>query len=329
MKRRDFITLFGSAAATWPLAARGQQGERMRRIGLLMGLAESDPEVQARIALLARGPRDLGWTEGSNLRLEYHSGAGGLDEMRPHAAELVAKNPDLILADNTPFVQELQRLTRAIPIVFVGLGDPVESGVVASLARPGGNATGFMNPEFSTSGKWVELLKEIAPSVSRVLALVNAGNAGNQGRLRAVEAAAASFGVGILSSTVREAGDIVVAIEGAAREPNAGLIVSPGAPINDHRKLIFEMATRYRLPAVYLYSYYVRDGGLMSYGQDPLDMWRRAVGYVDRILRGERPSDLPVQAPTKYELIVNLKAAKAIGLTVPPSLLTRADDVIE
>jgi putative ABC transport system substrate-binding protein len=328
MRRREFITV-GAAMAAWPLAARAQQSGRMRRIGVLIALAERDPEAQARFELLAQGLHNLGWTEGRDFRIEYHSGAGRIEEMRPQAADLVAKNPDVILADSTPIVQELQRLTRTIPIVFMNLGDPVETGVVASLGRPGGNVTGFMNVELSMSGKWVELLKEIAPTVSRVAVLVNEGNAGNQGRLHAIEAAAASLNVRVLSSTIREGGDISAAIEGAARQPNAGLVVTPGAPINDYRRLIFETAARYRLPAVYPYAYYARDGGLMSYGLDARDTWQRAVTYVDRILRGEKPADLPVMLPTKFQLVVNLKTAKTLGRTIPESFLLRADEVIE
>jgi putative ABC transport system substrate-binding protein len=241
----------------------------------------------------------------------------------------VASNPDVVWANNTPIVQELQRQTRSIPIVFASIIDPVESGIVASLARPGGNATGFMNQEPALSGKFLELLKEVAPGVDRVLVLVNSGSEGNLIQLRTIEAAAASLGVQVLSGTVRDASEIESTIEAVARTPNAGLIITPGIPINDRRKLIFALASRYRLPAVYNFRYFAVDGGLLSYGPDDLDTYRRSVTYVDRILKGEKPSDLPVQAPVKYELVINLNAAKAIGLTVPPTLIARADEVIE
>jgi putative ABC transport system substrate-binding protein len=330
MNRREFITLLGGAAATWPLAARAQPGEWLRRVSVVMSLAENDPEAQARVAALARGLRDLGWTEARNLRIE-HRGivGGGIDRIRVAVAELVTSNPDLVHAANTAVVQELQRQTRSIPIVFVSIVDPVETGIVASLARPGGNATGFMNQEPALSGKWLELLKEVAPGVDRVLVMVNSGSDANLIELRAVEAAAPSFGVQVSSGTVRDASEIESAIEAIARAPNAGLIITPGIPINDRRKLIFALAARHRLPAVYRDRLFTVDGGLLSYGPNILDMYRRSVTYIDRILKGEKPGDLPVQAPVKYELVINLNAAKAIGLTVPPTLLARADEVIE
>jgi putative ABC transport system substrate-binding protein len=241
----------------------------------------------------------------------------------------VASNPDVVLGNATPIIQELQRQTRSIPIVFASIIDPVEIGVVASLARPGGNATGFMNMEPALSGKWFELLKEVAPGVNRVLVLVNSGSDANLIELRAIEAASASFGVQVSSATVRDASEIENAIELVGRAPNAGLIVTPGFPINDRRKLIFALASRYRLPGVYMWRYFAVDGGLLSYGPDSSDMYRRSATYVDRILKGEKPGDLPVQAPVKYELVINLNAAKAIGLTVPQSILLRADEVIE
>jgi putative ABC transport system substrate-binding protein len=328
LRRREFIAGLGGAAA-WPLAA-GAQGDRVRRVSALMSLAENDPETQARLAVLARGLRDLGWTEGRNVRIEYRGiVGGGIDRVRAAVAELVASNPDVVWANNTPIVQELQRQTRSIPIVFASIIDPVESGIVASLARPGGNATGFMNQEPALSGKFLELLKEVAPGVDRVLVLVNRGSEGNLIQLRTIEAAAASLGVQVLSGTVRDASEIESTIEAVARTPNAGLIITPGIPINDRRKLIFALASRYRLPAVYNFRYFAVDGGLLSYGPDDLDTYRRSVTYVDRILKGEKPSDLPVQGPVKYELVINLNAAKAIGLTVPPTLLARADEVIE
>jgi putative ABC transport system substrate-binding protein len=329
MRRREFIRLLGGAAA-WPLAAHAQQGEQVRRVSALISLAENDPEAQARVAALVRGLRDLGWTEGRNLRIEYRwIAGGGIDRIRATVAEVVASNPDLVHATTTPIIQELQRQTRTIPLVFASIADPVETGVVASLARPGGNATGFMNQEPALSGKWLELLKELAPGVNRVLVLVNSGSDANLIELRAIEAAAPSFGVQVSSGTVRDASEIESAIEGIARTPNAGLIITPGIPINDRRKLIFALASRYRLPAVYMFRFFTVDGGLLSYGPDFLDMYRRSASYVDRILKGEKPGDLPVQAPVKYELVINLNAAKAIALTVPPTLLARANEVIE
>jgi putative ABC transport system substrate-binding protein len=244
-------------------------------------------------------------------------------------AEVVASNPDVVLGNATPIIQELQRQTRAIPIVFVSIIDPVETGVVASLARPGGNATGFMNMESALSGKWFELLKEVAPGVNRVLILVNSGSDANLIESRAIEAVAASFGVQVSSATVRDASEIERAIEAVGRTPNAGLIVTPGIPINDRRKLIFALASRYRLPGVYFLRFFAVDGGLLSYGPDESDLFRRIATYVDRILKGEKPGDLPVQAPVKYELVINLNAAKAIGLIIPPTLVARADEVIE
>jgi putative ABC transport system substrate-binding protein len=329
MKRREFITILGGTAVAWPLAARAQQGGRMRRVSVVMSLAENDPEAQARVAALARGLRDLGWTEGRNLRIEYRGiVGGGIDRMRAALTELVASNPDVVHAQVTPIVQELQRQTRSIPIVFATIIDPVEAGMVASLARPGGNATGFLGSEPALSGKLLELLKEVAPSVNRVLVLLNSGSDANPIELRAIEAAAPSFGVQVSSGTVRDASEIESAIEAIGRTPNAGLVVTPGIPINDRRKLIFALASRYRLPAVYMFRFFTVDGGLL-YGPDILDMYRRSATYVDRILKGERPGDLPVQAPVKYELVINLNAAKAIALTVPPTLLARADEVIE
>jgi putative ABC transport system substrate-binding protein len=312
-KRREFITLIG-AAAVWPLAARAQQPERQRSIGLL---TREDDVVF--ISAFREELQKLGWSDGGNLRIER----------RASAAELIAINPDVMIAESTPAVQELQKHTRTIPIVFVGLGDPVLTGVVASLAHPGGNATGFMNPEPSISGKWLELLKEIAPATTRVLVLLNANNVANLTRLRAIEVSAPSLNVRVSSSAVGNAREIEAAISAMGGEPNAGLIVAPGPPNDGLRKTIFASAARQRLPGVYPYRYYTADGGLMSYGADRVDIWRRAASYVDRILRGEKPGDLPVQAPTKYELVINLQTAKALGLEIPPTLLARADEVIE
>jgi ABC-type uncharacterized transport system substrate-binding protein len=328
LRRREFITVLGGAAV-WSHTLRAQQGERVRRIGVLVDGAGSDMTLQAFVAAFRAGLQKLGWIEGRNLRIDDRWAAGDSGRMRTYAAELVAMSPDVMLTGNTPIVQELQRQTHTIPIVFVAVGDPVATGVVASLARPGGNATGFMNPEASISGKWLELLKEIAPGINRVLVMVNAGNMANASRLRAIEASAPSFGVRVSSSAVRDAGEMESAVDSIARESNTALIVTPGAPISDHRKMIFALANRNHLPAVYPYRYYAAEGGLMSYGAEPLDMWQRAASYVDRIFKGEKPADLPVQQPTKYELVLNLKTAKAIGLTIPESFLLRADEVIE
>jgi ABC-type uncharacterized transport system substrate-binding protein len=329
MNRREFITLLGGAVPAWPLAARAQQREQMRRIGVLLGGLADDPMLQQFVAAFRESLAKLGSIEGRNVRIDVRWLAGDSSRMHAAAVELAAMNPDVVVTNNTPILQELQRQTRTTPIVFVSLADPVESGVVASLAQPGGSTTGFMNPEASMSVKWLELLKEIAPSIDRVLVLVNAGNVGNAGRLRVLEATAPAFGVRLSSSAIRGAGDIASAIEPVAREPNVGLIAMPAAPINDLRTMIFALAARYRLPAVYPYRYYAVDGGLMSYGAEPLAMWSQAASYVHRILNGERPSNLPVQAPTKYDLVVNLRTAKALGLEIPATVLARADEVIE
>jgi putative ABC transport system substrate-binding protein len=294
-----------------------------------MSLAENDPESQTLIAALVRGLSDLGWTEGRNFRIEHRGVAsGGLERARAAVAELLSLNPDIVHATNTLIVQELQRQTRTVPIVFANLGDPVDTGIVASLARPAGNATGFMNIEPGMGGKFLELLKEAAPTVNRALVLVNSGSDSNQSVLRMIEASARSFGAQVSSAAVRDASDIERAIGAFAGVPNSGLIVTGGFPINDRRRLIFALAARYRLPAVYQFRFFVADGGLMSYGPDNRDLYRRSA-YVDRILKGEKPGDLPVQAPVKYELVVNVNAAKAIGLTIPESFLVRADEVIE
>jgi putative ABC transport system substrate-binding protein len=330
MHRRDFIAGLGSTVAASPLALRAQPAERVRRIGVITSLAENDPVTQIQLAALVRGLRDLGWIEGRNIRIEFRGvTGGGIDHIRAAVAELVASNPDVVHASNTQIVQELKRQTRTIPIVFANIGDPVDTGVVASLAHPGGNATGFQNIEPAIGGKWLELLKEVAPEVSRVLVMANWGNDANQSALQVIEASAPSFGVHASSVAVRDAAEIESAIEAVAREPNAGLIVIAGLPINDRRKLIFALAARYRLPAVYTFRYFTIDGGLMSYGPDELDTYRRSAAYVGRILKGEKPSDLPVQTPVQYQLVINVNAAKVIGLIIPPALLARADEVIE
>jgi len=329
MKRRDFITLLGGAAAGWAFEARAQQPERMRRIGVLMNLAADDPESQARVAAFLQGLQQLGWTEGRNVRIDTRWAAGDTDRYRKSATELVALMPDVILATGTSAVAPLQQATRALPIVFVNVVDPVGAGLVASLARPGGNATGFTLYEYGMSGKWLELLKEIVPRVTRAAVLRDPARAPGIGQFAAIQAVAPSLGVELSPVDVRDAGEIERAVTAFARSPNSGLIVTASPSAAVHRELIVTMAARHQLPAVYPYRYFVTGGGLISYGPDSIDPYRRAAGYVDRILKGEKPADLPVQAPTKYELVINLKTAKALGLEIPPTLLARADEVIE
>jgi putative ABC transport system substrate-binding protein len=329
MKRREFITLLGGALAAWPLAARAQQSERVRRIGVLMNLAADDPESPARIAAFAQGLADLGWTIGYNLRVGYHWGAGDAERIRKDAAELLASAPDVILASGNPSVAALQQVTRSVPIVFAQVADPVSSGFVDSLARPGGNITGFSVFEFSMSGKWLELLKELAPRVTRAAILRDLGLASGSGQLGAIQSVAPSLGVELTPISVAEPDVIERALTAFARSPNGGLIVTGSSLAIVHRKLIIALAARLQLPAVYSQRSYIVSGGLISYGPDSIDPFRRAAGYVDRILKGEKPADLPVQAPTKYELVINLQNAKALGLDVPPTLLARADEVIE
>jgi putative tryptophan/tyrosine transport system substrate-binding protein len=328
MRRRDFITLLGSAAA-WPLAARAQQSERMRRIGVLMNLAADDLEGQARLTAFAQGLQQLGWTDGRNARIEYRWAVADAERIRKQAAELVALAPDAILASGVPVVTALLQATRSVPIVFAQVIDPVGSGLVASLARPGGNATGFTTFEYGMSGKWVELLKEMAPGVTRVAVLRDVGSSSGIGQLGAIQSAAASFGMELSLVGVSDAGEIERAITAFARAANGGVIVTGSTPAIVHRELITTLAARHRLPAIYGFRYFVTVGGLISYGPDSIDPFRRAAGYVDRILKGEKPADLPVQAPTKYELVINLKTAKALGIEIPPTVLARADEVIE
>jgi len=328
MKRREFIRLLGGAVAAWPLTARAQQGDRMR-IGVFMPLAEDDLVGQARIAAFLQGLQHTGWTDGGNVRIDYRWSAGDDERVRRHAAELVALAPDVILATGSATVGALLQATRTIPIVFPIAVDPVGAGFVESLARPGGNATGFLLFEYGISGKWLELLKEIAPKLKRVAILRDPSIAAGSGQLGAIQSVAPSLGVELSPFGVRDGGEIERAIDAFARVPNSGLIVT-GTPLATvHRDLIIALAVRYRLPAVYYDRLFVSAGGLISYGPDILDQYRRAAAYVDRILRGEKPADLPVQAPTKYELVINLKTAKDLGLTLPDSLLARADEVIE
>src|SRR5262245_42393720 len=327
--RREVITLLGGAAATWPLAARAQQPDRIRRIGVLMNAAADDPEGRARLAAFVQGLQELGWTDGRNVRIDYRWGAGDADRFRRYAAELLAFAPDVILAGGGPAMAALQQATRDVPIVFALVSDPVGSGYVASLARPGGNATGFASTEFGISGKWLELLKEIAPRVTRVAIFRDASTTLGIGQLGAIQSAAPSLGMELSPIDVRDAGEIERAVTAFARGSNNGLVVAAGPLASLHRELIITLAARHRLPAVYPSRFFVTGGGLVSYGPDSIAPHRRAAGYVDRILKGEKPADLPVQAPTKIELAINLKTAKALGLQVPPTLVARADEVIE
>jgi putative ABC transport system substrate-binding protein len=329
MRRREFITLLGGAAAAWPIAARGQQSERMRRIGVLMNVTADDPEAPVRLAAFLHGMQQLGWIDGRNMRIYTRWGADNASRSRQQAAELVALAPNVILCSGSPAVGELLQATRTVPIVFVVVVDPVGSGFVESLARPGGNATGFPLFEYGISGKWLELLKDIAPRTTRAAVFRDPALASGGGQLGAIQSVAPSFGVELSPVTVRDPTEIERAITAFAREPNGGLIVTGSALATTHRDLIVALAARHRLPAVYPQRYYVIGGGLISYGPDTVDPFRRAAAYVDRILKGEKPSDLPVQAPTKYELTLNLKTAKALGLEIPPTLLARADEVIE
>jgi putative ABC transport system substrate-binding protein len=327
MKRREFITLLGSAAA-WPLASSAQQADRVRRIGALMTQAADDPEGQSRLLALAQGLQESGWTIGRNVRIDTRWGAGDAERYRRYAAELVALAPDVILVNGPAALAQLQQATRSLPIVFTNVTDPVGACFVVSVARPGGNATGFMLSEYSTSGKSVELLKEIAPRVTRAAILRDPTLTSSVAQFAAIQSAAASLGVELSPIDMRNTGEIERTIAAFARAPNGGLIVTTGGS-STRRSLIVTLAARHRLPAVYPFRYYVADGGLISYGPDPIDPYRRAAGYVDRILKGEKPADLPVQAPTKYDLVLNLKTAKALGLDVPPTLLSVADEVIE
>jgi putative tryptophan/tyrosine transport system substrate-binding protein len=328
MRRREFITLLGGAAAAWPLATWAQDN-RMRRIGVLMNLASDDAEGQARLAAFHQGLQQLGWTVGRNVQIDYRWGAGDADRIRKFAAELVALAPDVILSTGSPSAAALQQATRTVPIVFVTVVDPVSSGFVDSLARPGGNITGFSLYEYSISGKWLELLKEIAPGITRAAVIRDPALTAGGGQLGVIQAVAPSVGAEVIPVNVRDAGEIERAITAFARSPNGGLIVTGSTLAAIHRDLIVTLAARHKLPAVYFQRYFVVAGGLISYGSGLVDQYRDAAGYVDRILKGEKPADLPVQAPTKYELVINLKTAKTLGLEVPHTLLARADEVIE
>ena len=320
MKRRTFIGALGGAAA-WPVVARGQQSERVRRVGVLMALGADDPESKARVTAFVQGLAQLGWIIGQNVQVDYRW-ALNFDDVHRYVAELVALAPDVILTHSSATVAPLLQATRTVPIVFTLVADPVGAGYVDSLAHPGGNATGFTIHEYAIGAKWLELLKQIAPTVTRV------GAAGT-GQFGAIQSVASSFGVELNPVGVRDGGDIERAITAFARSSNGGLIVTGSVPASANRELIVALAARHRLPAVYFTRYFVTGGGLISYGPDYVDEFRLAAGYVDRILRGAKPEELPVQAPTKYELVINLKTAKALGIEVPQSLLARADEVIE
>jgi putative tryptophan/tyrosine transport system substrate-binding protein len=328
MRRREFVTILGGAAA-WPLAARAQRPEPMRRIGALMNLAADDPESQERVGALLQQLAKLGWTVGRNLRIDYRWPAGDDALTRRYAAELVALAPDVILAASGATVLPLLQVTRSIPIVFAQTPDPVGAGFVASLARPGGNATGFTQFEFGTSAKWLELLKQISPNLTRVAVIRDAAFPSGLGQLGAIQAVAPSFGVKLSPIGAFDAGEIERGVDAFARGPKDGLIVTASALTAVHREVIIKLAAQHKLPAIYPFRYFITSGGLISYGSDPIDQYRKAAGYVDRILKGEKPADLPVQAPTKYETVLNMKTAKALGLDVPPQVLVRADEVIE
>ena len=328
MKRREFITLLGGAAAAWPLAARAQQGERLRRIGVLMNGAADDPEGQARLIAFVQALQQFGWTDGRNVRIDTRWAAGDADRIRQYAAEFAAPAPDVILATGSFGVGPLLQATRAVPIVFVIVPDPVGAGFVDNLARPGGNATGFLQFEYALSGKWLELLKQVAPSVTRAAVIRDPAITAGIGQFGVIQSVAQSLGVEVSPVNVRDPGEIERAVAAFARTPNVGLIVTGSALATVHRRLIINLAARHKLPAAYVSRYFVTDGGLISYGADLVDQYRQAAGYVDRILKGEKPADLPVQAPTKYELVINLKTAKALGLQIPDKLIAIADEVI-
>ncbi len=329
MRRRDFIKSIAGSAVAWPVVTRAQQPDQMRRIGVIISYSDDDPEVRPRLAALVQGLKVLGWTDGRNIHIEYRYTAGDAERARKYAEELVALAPDVIVAGNTSTLGALQQATRTVPIVFAGVVDPVGAGFVDSLARPGGNITGFTQFEYGLSGKWLELLKEIVPRVTRVAVLRDVTVAVAHAEFAAAQAVAPSLGVEISPLGVRDTDEIERGIAAFARGSNGGLIVASSPGTFRYRKLITTLAIRHRLPAVYPFRYFVDLGGLISYGSDRIDQFRSAAGYIDRILKGEKPSDLPVQAPTKYQLVVNLKTAKALGLTVPSSVLARADEVIE
>jgi len=328
MRRRKFIALLGGAAA-WPALARAEQHDRVRKIGLLIENAADDPQMQQRIEIFRRGLERLGWIAGQNVHFEYRYAASSPTRIHAYAAELAAMAPDIILAHGTPPATALQRETDATPIVFVQVADPVGVGLVSSLGQPGGNITGFTTFEFTIGGKWLQVLKEVMPGMTRAAVILDRQNVGGTGLLGAIQAAAPSIGVQLIVSAIRDAGEVEQAIAVFAREPNGGLVLLPSSIITVYRDRIIALAAKHRLPAVYPFSYFPADGGLMSYGPDVVDIWGRAATYFDRILKGAKPADLPVQQPTKFELVINIKTAKALGLSVPSTLLARADEVIE
>ena len=329
MRRRAFITLLGGAAAAWPVVARAQQTERIRRIGILFPASADDVEFQARVAAFHQGLAQSDWIIGRNVRIDTRWAGTNAAEIRRHAGELAALTPDVIFANGNSTVAPLQQATRTVPIVFVQAGDPVGAGIVESLARPGGNATGYMQFEYSMAGKWLELLKEISPNVTRVAVIRDTTLSGGPGQWGSIQTVAPSFRMELTPVGVRDAGEIERAVTTFARGSNGGIIVTSGPSQAAHRDLIMTLAARHKMPAVYPFRYMITAGGLISYGPDVIVQYRRAASYVDRILKGEKPADLPVQAPTKFELAINLKTAKALGLTVPQTILARADEVIE
>ena len=329
MRRRDFMRIIGGAAAAWPLTARAQQRERMRRIGFLWSnFPSDDPEVQARGAAFAQGLQELGWSVGRNLRIDHRWGVADVDRLRKSAEELVALAPDALVAAGNLAAVALQQATRTLPIVFANVTDPVGAGYVENLSRPGGNVTGFMNTEYSQSGKLLELLKQIAPQVKRVANLRTVVGGGGASTFAVLQAVAPLLGVDVIPINMRDTGQIERAVSDFARDPNGGMIVTPAVGA-DQRGLIIALAARHRLPAVYSSRNYVTEGGLIYYGPDVLDLYRRSASYVDRVLRGEKPADLPVQAPTKYQVVLNLKTAKSLGLDIPATVYARVDEVIE
>jgi putative ABC transport system substrate-binding protein len=332
MRRRTFIALLGGAtasAASWPLTAFAQQNERLRRIGIIAGNAEADPEEQARIKAFQQRLAELGWSEGRNIASDFRFGASDADHIQAAVRELLSLKPDVVLISGTPLAFALQKATRTIPVVFTLVGDPVASGLVASLARPGENLTGFTNYEYSIGGKWVELLRETAPAVKQILAIQNPQNVITPGLLREMEAGARAFGLTVTTTSVLDASAMQRAVEALAREVGGSLIIFPDAATSNARDLIVRLAQQHRLPAIYPFRYFALSGGLISYGVDTADQFRRAASYVDLILKGSKPGELPVQAPVKFELVINLKTAKALGLDIPLFLQQRADEVIE
>jgi putative ABC transport system substrate-binding protein len=329
VRRREFLKIIGGVTAAWPVASIAQQAERVRRIGVLMNRAADDPDAQARLAAFLQALQQLGWIDGRNVRIDTRWGEDKIDLERKYAAELLALAPDIILASGAPSVTAFQQISGNLPIVFVGVVDPVGAGFADSLARPGGSTTGFMIYEYSLGGKWLELLKQVAPSLRRVAVLRDSNVPSGTAIFAAVQNAAQSLGVEVRPVIMRDAGEIERAVVAFARSGNGGLIVAPSGSTSVHRFLLITLAVRHKLPAVYPYRHMVAAGGLMSYSPDLIDPFRRAADYVDRILKGEKPGDLPVQAPTKYELVINLKTAKALGIVVLPTLLARADEVIE